>query len=150
MWTILLKGLMMMKKILSTILPSLLIFTFIYRDSMFPYSKNIILGIYLLFPIIFIIQGICLNSKENMIIGFLLSSVSVILPISIYYNMSSMIPTVIIYLLLGVISFFYFWWSFSQYVREKTYYSLTLYFSKNLEHYILQFIVFLFHNKISF
>ncbi|WHX97990.1 hypothetical protein [Neobacillus sp. DY30] len=101
------KGLMLMKKILSTILPSLVIFAFIWFDSLFPESKYILLGIYLLFPIIFIIQGIiCPNSKKYMIIGFLLSSFAVIIPISVWYNMGSMITPVIIYLLLGIVSFF--------------------------------------------
>ncbi|NHC42743.1 hypothetical protein G6549_22755 [Bacillus sp. MM2020_1] len=96
-----------MKKILSTILPSMVIFAFIWFDSLFPENKYILLGIYLLFPIIFIIQGIiCPNSKQYMIIGFLLSSFAVILPISVGYNMGSMITTVIIYLLLGIVSFF--------------------------------------------
>ncbi len=96
-----------MKKILSTILPSLVIFAFIWFESLFPENKYILLGIYLLFPIIFIIQGIiCPNSKKYMIIGFLLSSFAVILPISFWYNMGSMITPIIIYLLLGIVSFF--------------------------------------------
>ena len=98
-----------MKKIISIILPSLLIFAFIYYDHFMreKYSSAIILGIYLLFPIVFIFQGvICLNSKSSMIIGFLLSSVAVILPISLWYNMDSMVPAIIIYLLLGVAAFF--------------------------------------------
>lgn len=96
-----------MKKILSCILPSLFIFVFIYTDSRLPDSKSILLGVYLLFPIVFILQGIMSsNSKVYMILGFLLSSIAVILPCSIFYNMSSMIPPVIIYLILGVVSFF--------------------------------------------
>ncbi|KMT22467.1 hypothetical protein [Clostridium cylindrosporum] len=95
-----------MKKILSTILPSLLIFTFIWIDSMFPESKYILLGIYLLFPIIFIIQGIiCSSSIRNMIIGCLLSSMAVIIPTSIWYNMTSMVTPVIIYLSLAIFVF---------------------------------------------
>jgi len=98
-----------MKKIISIILPSLLIFAFTYYDHFMReiYSSVIIFGIYLIFPIVFIFQGvICLNSKSSMIIGFLLSSVAVILPISLWYNMDSMVPAIIIYLLLGVAAFF--------------------------------------------
>jgi len=98
-----------MKKIISTILPSLLIFSFIYYDHFIcgKYSLAIIGGIYLLFPIVFIFQGgICSNSKSSMIMGFLLSSIAVILPISLWYNLSSVVPAVIIYLILGVIAFF--------------------------------------------
>lgn len=96
-----------MKKILSILLPSLLIFIFVLVDSMFPLSKYILLGIYLFFPLVFIIQGIiCSNSMKTMIVGLLLSSAMVMFTISIWYNMSSMIIPVIIYLLLGAISFF--------------------------------------------
>lgn len=98
-----------MKKIISIILPSLLILAFIYYDHFMcgKYSLAIIGGIYLLFPIIFIFQGcICSNSKSSMIIGFLLSSIAVMLPISLWYNMSSVIPAIIIYILLGVTAFF--------------------------------------------
>lgn len=73
---------------------------------MFPESKYILLGIYILFPIIFTIQGIiCPKAKKFMIIGFLLSSLAVILPISVWYNMGSIITPIIIYLLLGIVSF---------------------------------------------
>lgn len=97
-----------MKKILSTILLSLLISIFIFIDSQFfPDSKNIILGIYIIFPIIFIIQGIISsNSIKTMLIGLLLSSISVMLPIFMWYNMDSMIVPVIIYNLLGILVFF--------------------------------------------
>lgn len=96
-----------MKKILSTILLSLLIFIFIFIDSQSsPDSKNIILGIYIIFPIIFIIQGIISsNSIKTMLIGLLLSSISVMIPISMWYNMDSMIVPVVIYNSLGVIVF---------------------------------------------
>lgn len=93
-----------MKKILAMVLPSLLIFVFIWQDSMNPESKGILLGIYILFPIIFVIQGIiCSNSKKEMIIGFLLSSLAIIIPISKWYNVGSMIVPVIIYLFLGTL-----------------------------------------------
>lgn len=95
-----------MKKILSAILPSLLIVTFMGIDSILPPSKNVIAGIYLFFPIIFILQGIVLSSKKIMIIGFSLSSIAVILPISLWYNMASIIPAVIVYLILGITAFF--------------------------------------------
>lgn len=93
-----------MKKI---IFPSLLILIFIFIDSRFPNSKYILLGIYILFPIIFIIQGVIYsNSIKSMLIGFLLSSLSIILPIYKWYNMGNMFSPVIIYLSLGIITFF--------------------------------------------
>lgn len=95
-----------MKKILLTILPSILTYLFIFIDSHFPYSKWILIGIYILFPIMFITQTIiCLKSIKNMLIGFLLLSLSIILPINEWYKMGSIIPAIIIYLLLAGITY---------------------------------------------
>lgn len=98
-------GEIIMKKILSAILPGLLILIFMRIDSTLPNSKNVIGGIYLFFPVIFILQGIVLNTTKIMVIGFLLSSIAIIIPISLWYNMSSIIPAVIVYLILGVAAF---------------------------------------------
>ncbi|MCJ7690247.1 MAG: hypothetical protein MUO60_13115 [Clostridiaceae bacterium] len=95
-----------MKKILTIILPSLLIFAFICIDHfMFSIdSMNVIVYIYLVFPIIFIVQGIvCSKSRNSLIIGDLLSSIAIFLPFSIWYNWADLTPAVVIYLLLGVI-----------------------------------------------
>ena len=95
-----------MKKITSLILPSLIILAFIFLDNMNPYSKNILIGIYLIFPVIFIVQGGISNSKIDIAIGFGLSAMAIILPISLLYNMSSLIGPIIIYIILGLISWF--------------------------------------------
>lgn len=95
-----------MKKILSIIFPCILISTLIYVDRFVASETSgyILVWIYFMFPLIFIIQGlVCSNSLKSMTIGFLLSSISVILPISMWYKMGSMIVPVIIYLLLGLI-----------------------------------------------
>lgn len=98
-----------MKKILPIILPSLLIFTLVSVDH-FMLSEDslyLVVWVWLAFPIIFIIQGVvCSSSRKSMIIGFLLSSITVIITISKWYNVGSMIIPVIIYTFLGVISFF--------------------------------------------
>jgi len=95
-----------MKKVLSTILPSVLIFLFIFIDSHFPYSKWILIGIYILFPIMFIIQTIIsFKSIKNMLIGFLLLSLSIILPINQWYKMGSIIPAIVVYLILSLITY---------------------------------------------
>ncbi|NMF06379.1 hypothetical protein ACUH7Y_18900 [Clostridium beijerinckii] len=94
-----------MKKVLSTILPSVLTFLFIFIDSHFPYSKWILIGIYILFPIMFIIQTIIsFKSINNMLIGFLLLSLSIILPINQWYKMGSIIPAIVVYLILSLIT----------------------------------------------
>ncbi|GEP66817.1 hypothetical protein [Clostridium beijerinckii] len=95
-----------MKKVLSTILPSVLTFLFIFIDSHFPYSKWILIGIYILFPIMFIIQTIIsFKSINNMLIGFLLLSLSIILPINQWYKMGSIIPAIVVYLILSLITY---------------------------------------------
>ncbi|NOW07177.1 hypothetical protein [Clostridium beijerinckii] len=96
-----------MKKIFLTVLPSLLTYLFIYVDSRFPYSKCILIGIYILFPIMFITQTVISSkSVKNMLIGLLLLSLSIILPINKWYKMSSMMPAIIVYLLLAGITYF--------------------------------------------
>ena len=96
-----------MKKAISLILPSILILAFIFLDNMNPESKNIIVGIYLIFPIVFIIQGVIYSSlKSDVLIGFILSSLAIIIPTSILYNMGSLIGPVIIYIILGLTSYY--------------------------------------------
>ncbi|MGG7078407.1 hypothetical protein ACQPUW_10620 [Clostridium sardiniense] len=96
-----------MKKIISLALPSLLILSLIFIDLLNPYSKYILLGLFIVFPIAFIVQGIlCKDSKNNLIVGLILSSLSVILPVSIFYNMSSTLPFLIVYILISTLSFF--------------------------------------------
>lgn len=96
-----------MKKVLSIVFFSLVIVALSYvgRFRLPETSLYILVDIYVVFPIIFIIQGvICSNSKKYMIISFLLLSISVMLPISIWYKMNSIIIPLINYLLLGAIS----------------------------------------------
>lgn len=91
-----------MKKILSIILPSIIILeiTFLSRDE-----KNILIGLFLLFPIIFIIQGLIYSDVKNeLIIGFILSSVTFIMAITLWYNMGSCIELLVIYNILGIMS----------------------------------------------
>ncbi|GAA0092812.1 hypothetical protein UT300009_28410 [Paraclostridium bifermentans] len=92
-----------MKKILSIVLPSILILAITLWGRV---DKNILVGLFLLFPIIFIIQGImCSNLKNELIIGFLLSSIAFIIPINLWFNMGSCIELLITYNILGIISF---------------------------------------------
>lgn len=92
-----------MKKILSIVLPSILILAITLWGRV---DKNILVGLFLLFPIIFIIQGIMYsNLKNELLIGFLLSSIAFILPINLWFNMGSCIELLITYNILGIISF---------------------------------------------
>lgn len=92
------------KKFLSIILPSIIILaiTFLSRAD-----KNILLGLFLLFPITFIIQGLIYSDfKKDLIIGFILSSMAFIIPVNIWYNIGDCIKPLVIYNILGVVSYF--------------------------------------------
>ncbi|GAA0070880.1 hypothetical protein UT300003_24040 [Clostridium sardiniense] len=95
-----------MKKIISIALPSLLILSLIFIDQLNPFSKYILVGLFFIFPIAFIIQGIlCKNSKNNLIVGLVLASMCIILPINIFYNMSGVLPLIVVYIGIGTLSF---------------------------------------------
>jgi len=97
-----------LKKILSALLPGVLIFLLIYIDeTVFPDSKNILIGIYIIFPIIYVVQGIIsANSIFVLVIGIVISAVATILPTELWYNMSSLLIPVIIYSLLALLAFY--------------------------------------------
>ncbi|HFL3205660.1 TPA: hypothetical protein ACG3JX_003887, partial [Clostridioides difficile] len=92
-----------MKKILSIVLPSMIIIAITLWSRA---EKNILVGLFLLFPIIFVIQGIMYsNFKNELIIGFILSSIAFIVPINLLYNMGNCIDLLIVYNMLGIGSF---------------------------------------------
>lgn len=92
-----------MKKILSVILPSTIILAINFWGRA---DKNILIGLFLLFPIIFIIQGIMHSDfKKELLIGFILSSIAFIVPINLWFHMGSCIELLIVYNILGIVSF---------------------------------------------
>lgn len=92
-----------MKKILSIVLPSMIIIVITLWGRA---EKNILVGLFLLFPIIFVIQGIMYsNFKKELIIGFVLSSIAFIVPTNLLYNMGNCIDLLIVYNMLGIGSF---------------------------------------------
>ena len=95
------KGILV-KKILSIILPSIVILAIILWGVA---DKNILLGLYLLLPIVFIIQGRIYSDNKNIIIGFLLSSLAFIIPINLWFSMGNCIVCLISYNILGVVSY---------------------------------------------
>lgn len=94
-----------LKKILSIIIPSLLILLFIFIDSKQPYySKYIILNLYILFPLIYVIQGIMgKNSPKTLIIGMILPATILITTTKFLYPDLNMLLPIIIYTFLGFI-----------------------------------------------
>lgn len=93
-----------MKKVLSIIVPSLIIFVI---NLLSRADKNILIGLFLLFPLIFVVQGVMYsNLKEELLIGLILSSIAFIVPINLFYNMGNCIGLMIVYDLLGTASYF--------------------------------------------
>ena len=93
-----------MKKLAKIIVPSILMLLLIYiwRDG-----KDILNGIYITFPIMFIISGlICSDFKTELLISFLLLSISFLVPINLLFNMGTCVDLIIIYNILGCISYF--------------------------------------------
>ncbi|WP_317311134.1 hypothetical protein [Clostridium thermobutyricum] len=93
------------KNYLKRALPGIIILLFILIDIQNEYSKNILVGIYLFFPLIFFIQGLIVNNKKDLYWGIGLSAYSIILGISLFYNMGTAIIPTIIYLALGILAF---------------------------------------------
>ncbi|MCC0785034.1 hypothetical protein IR152_18700 [Clostridioides sp. ES-S-0108-01] len=89
-----------MKKTLSIILPSMIILVITLWGRA---EKNILLGLFLLFPIIFVIQGIMYSDfKKELLLGFILSSIAFIVPLNLMYNMRNCIDLLIVYNMLGI------------------------------------------------
>ena len=92
-----------MKKIIKIISPSVLMLLLIilWRDG-----KNILNGLYVAFPIMYIILGIvCSDLKKELLISLILLSITFLIPINLWFHMGSCIDLVIIYNTLSVISY---------------------------------------------
>ncbi len=93
-----------MKRILKTIIPSILMVILIYfmRNG-----KDILEGLYIIFPIMYIILGlICSDFKKELLISMILTSLAFIIPINLWFNMGTCIDCVLIYNILSLIIFF--------------------------------------------
>jgi hypothetical protein len=92
-----------MKKIIKIIFPSILMIMliFLWRDG-----KDILNGIYIAFPLMYIILGIITSDlKKELLISLISLSISFIVPINLMFNMGSCIDLVIIYNILSCISY---------------------------------------------
>jgi len=92
-----------MKRVLKIIIPSTLILLLIYlwRDG-----KDILNGIYMIFPLIYIILGLlCSNFKRELLISLIVLSISFLIPINLWFHMGNCIDLVIIYNVLSCISY---------------------------------------------
>ena len=92
-----------MKRIIKIIAPSILMLLLIYvwRDG-----KDILNGLYIVFPLMYILQGIiCSNLKKELLISLILLSITFLIPINLWFRIGSCIGFVIFYNLLGSISY---------------------------------------------
>ena len=92
-----------MKRIFKIIVPSILMLLLIYlwRDG-----KDILNGIYIIFPLIYIVLGfICSNFKRELLISLILLSISFLIPINLCFHMGSCIDLVIFYNILSSVSY---------------------------------------------
>ena len=93
-----------MKKIIKVFFPSviMLMLIFLWRDG-----KDILNGIYIAFPIIYIVLGIISSDiKSELLISLILISITFLIPINLMFNMGTCIDLVIIYTILSCISYF--------------------------------------------
>lgn len=92
-----------MKKVFRIIIPSILMLLLIY---LWRSDKDILTGIYIVFPIIYIMVGIISSELlVELIISLFLLSVSFLIPINLMFNMGNCIDLVIIYNILSGIGF---------------------------------------------
>lgn len=97
----------MMKKtliyIIKLILPALLVLAFMY---LLRGGKNILEGIYIIFPLIYVLQGVlCSGGIVRTAIGYSFTSAVFIVFVNMWYNMGSCVDLLIIYLALGFIAY---------------------------------------------
>lgn len=91
-----------MKSILKITIPAILICSLCY---LLRGGKNILEGIYILFPIIYILIGI-LYIKKEYIITLTLTTIVFIICINIWFNMGTCLDLALIYILISYTSKF--------------------------------------------
>ena len=92
-----------MKRIMKFIIPCvlMLLLIFLWRDG-----KDILNGIYIAFPLMYIVLGIISSDlKKELLISLILLSIAFLIPINLWFNMGSCVDLVIIYNILSFISY---------------------------------------------
>jgi len=91
-----------MKRIFKVIVPSLLMLLLIYiwRDG-----KDILNGLFVVFPLMYILLGLICNCKKELIICLIFLSISFLIPINLWFRMGTCIMYVIIWALLSFVSY---------------------------------------------
>ena len=83
----------MIRRILRMVLPAIFIALLVcaMQDG-----KNILDGIYIIFPVIYI-AIVLMNEKWDVLVSLVLTSIAFIIPINLLYNMGSCIDLLVIY-----------------------------------------------------
>ena len=92
-----------MKRIMKIIIPSILMILLIYiwKDG-----KDILNGLYIAFPLMYITLGIISsNMKKELLLSLVLLSITFLIPINLWFNMGTCIDLVIIYNILSIFSY---------------------------------------------
>lgn len=91
-----------MKKTFKIIFPSIIMFLLIY---LMRGGKDILSGIYFIFPIIYIVIGLFSDNIKELLISLILTSLLFIIPINYYFKMGSCFDCMIIYNILSLVSY---------------------------------------------
>ena len=89
-----------MKKLLGIFAPAILM---IISISLLRQNHDILLGIYIIFPIIYIVIG--MSGFLELIIKLILTSVAFIIPINIWFHMGSCVELVFLYCFIAVVTY---------------------------------------------
>ena len=92
-----------MKKIIKIIFPSILMILLIY---LWKDGKDILNGIYIAFPLMYVILGFIYSDfKKELLFSLILLSVAFLIPINLYFNMGTCIDLIVIYNILSCICY---------------------------------------------
>ncbi len=94
----------MMKRILKITIPGLLMVLLIY---LMRGGKDIIAGLFIFFPIIYIVMGIIYsNFWKELVIGVFLTSIAFLVPINLCFHMGTCIDMALTYIVLSCVTYF--------------------------------------------
>ncbi|MBO5375381.1 MAG: hypothetical protein J6A52_00850 [Bacilli bacterium] len=91
-----------MKKTMKIIIPCIVMFLLIYlwRDG-----KDILNGLFVAFPIMYILLGLICSDKKELLICLITLSITFLIPINLWFHMGTCIVYAIIYSALGYTSY---------------------------------------------
>ena len=93
-----------MKRLIKILAPCLLMLILIY---LLQGGKDILAGLFIYFPLIYIGIGIaCADLKTELILSLILTSAAFMVPVNLMFNMGSCVDLLVIYLALGSGSYF--------------------------------------------